>query len=76
MLPASVIFSHLQPGQTEVLSSRRWVWGRLVYVCALRLEDGELFVIISSNSPMTVISDYAKRWGIETCGMNNRFRAD
>ncbi len=38
-LIASIVFSHLQAGQSEVLSSRRWVWGRLVYVSALRLDD-------------------------------------
>jgi hypothetical protein len=48
------------------LSGRRWVWGRQVYISALRLEDGELLVVISSDSPQTAISDYAKRWGIET----------
>lgn len=66
MLPASVIFSHLQPSQAEILSSRRWVWGRLVYVAGLRLNDGDLLVVISSDSPKTIISDYANRWGIET----------
>jgi hypothetical protein len=40
--------------------------GRLVYVGALRLEDGELLVIVSPDSPKTMISDYAQRWGIET----------
>ena len=42
------------------------VWGRLVDVSALRLEDGELLIVISSDSPQTAISDYANRWGIET----------
>lgn len=65
-LSASIVFSHLQPGQSEVLSSRRWVWGRSVYVAALRLLYGELLLIISANSPKTAISDYAQRWGIET----------
>ncbi len=60
------MFSHLQSGQSEVLSSRRWVWGRLIYVSALRLDDGELLIIISSDSPTTAISDSAQRWGIET----------
>lgn len=62
----SIIFAHLQAGQTEILSGRRWVWGRFVYVSGLRLEDGELLVVISSSSPQTAISDYARRWGIET----------
>ena len=39
---ASVVFAHLKVGQREVLSGKRWVWGRSVYVSALRLEDGEL----------------------------------
>ena len=68
-LRAAVLFSHLLPGQTTVLSSRRWVWGRLVYVAGLRLEDGDLLVVIASDSPSTMITDYAHRWGIETCGM-------
>lgn len=65
-LCASIIFAHLQFGQSEILSGRRWVWNRLVYVSALRLEDGELLIIISDDSPTTAITDYAQRWGIET----------
>jgi len=65
-LPAKTVFAHLQPGQKEILNSRRWVWGRLVYVSALRLEDGELLILISPDSPKCAISDYANRWGIET----------
>ncbi|WP_319422732.1 hypothetical protein [Pleurocapsa sp. FMAR1] len=38
-LRASIIFAHLQPGQTQVLSGKKLVWGRLVYVSALRLDD-------------------------------------
>ena len=73
-LSAKIIFAHLQPGQSEVLSSPRWVWGRRVYVSALRLEDGELLIILSPDAPQTAhrgadpcgIADYAHRWGIET----------
>jgi hypothetical protein len=65
-LSAKIIFAHLQPGQSQVLSSRRWVWGRLVYVSALRLEDGELLIVLSPDSPRNAIADYAHRWGIET----------
>ncbi len=65
-LSASIVFAHLQPGQSETLSNRRWVWGRCVYVSALRLEEGELLIVISDDSPTTAISDYARRWSIET----------
>lgn len=65
-LRASTIFANLKPGQTQILSGRRLVWGRSVYVSALRLDDGELLIIVSPDSSQTAISDYAKRWGIET----------
>jgi Transposase DDE domain len=65
-LRTSVVFAHLKVGESQVLSGRRQVWGRAVYIAGLRLEDGELLVVIGSESPETMISDYAQRWGIET----------
>lgn len=41
------------------------VWGREVYVSALRLDDGELLIVISADTPLKAISYYACRWGIE-----------
>ena len=55
-LRASIVFAHLKPGQTQVLSGRRWVWGRCVYVSALRLDDGELLIILSPDSASTAIA--------------------
>ena len=40
-LAASIIFAHLQIGESQTISGKRWVWGRLVYVSAKRLDDGE-----------------------------------
>ena len=54
---AAVVFAHLKPGETQVLSGRRWVWGRSVYVAGLRLDDGELLIVIASDSPKTMIAD-------------------
>ena len=65
-LRASIIFAHLQPGQTQILSGKRLVWGRLVFVSALRLDNGELLIVITPEPCSTAISDYGKRWGIET----------
>ena len=48
------------------MSGRRWVWGRLVYVSTLRLDDGELLIIITPDATSSAIADYAQRWGIET----------
>lgn len=65
-LSASILFAHLQIGEQTVLSAKRWVWGRQVHVSALRLDDGELLIVISNDCPHKAIADYAHRWGIET----------
>ena len=33
---------------------------------ALRLETGELLIVVSAQRTETAIADYGKRWGIET----------
>lgn len=48
-LRTSVVFAHLKIGESQVLSGRRWVWGRSVYIITMRLEDGELLVVIGSD---------------------------
>lgn len=65
-LKASVVFQNLQVGQTKVLRQPRLLWGHKLYIAALRLEDGKLLVVATQTHPQTAISDYAKRWGIET----------
>lgn len=65
-LQAKVVFAHLQRQGSQLLCGQCRVWGQPVFVGALRLADGELLVVIGSESPETLISDYAQRWGIET----------
>ncbi len=65
-LRASIVFANLKPGQTRTLSGKKLVWGRLVYVSALRLDDGKLLILITPQPCPTAISDYGERWGIET----------
>jgi len=65
-LSADVCFQDLQVGQSKVLTKRRRIWGRWLYVAALRLDDGELLIVVTAHAPESAISDYAKRWGIET----------
>ena len=38
----------------------------MVYITALRLDDGKLLTLITPKLCSTAISDYGKRWGIET----------
>ncbi|MBD2329367.1 IS4 family transposase [Alkalinema sp. FACHB-956] len=65
-LTAKVLFSHLQIGQHSRLRQRRRLWGHWLYVAALRLEAGDLLVVVSDAKPNESIRDYGQRWGIET----------
>jgi IS4 transposase len=47
-------------------SSRREVWGLKLYVAGTKLPDGDFLIVVSSNSPEMILTDYAKRWEIET----------
>lgn len=60
------LFANLKVGEQRILSGKRWVWGRRVYVVATRLEDGELLIIATNRRPKTALIDYRLRWGIET----------
>jgi hypothetical protein len=65
-LAAKVVFAHLQVGHSQRLSGAGRVWGQPVAVEALRLEDGELLVVIGPVADEHRLDDYALRWGIET----------
>lgn len=65
-LKASVLFADLPIGQTRILRHKRCLWGHWLYIAALRLEDNSLLLIATHSAPKSAISDYAKRWGIET----------
>jgi Transposase DDE domain len=60
------LFQPLRIGEQQVLRHRRRLWGHWVYVAALRLEDGDLLIVVTNHAPKSAIADYAKRWGIET----------
>ena len=66
ILRVSVVFQNLKPGQQSVLRDKRQLWGQWVYIAALRLEDHSLLVVATQKAPQSAITDYAKRWGIET----------
>jgi hypothetical protein len=65
-LAARVIFAHLQVGQAQQLTGTCRVWGYPVAVEALRLDDGDLLVVIAPVKTQGLVKDYALRWGIET----------
>jgi len=62
----AAMFHSLPYGQTRILSCKRWVWGRKLYVVGWSLADGQLLIVATNISPKTALTDYAQRWGIET----------
>lgn len=65
-LKVRVLFADLRVGHTKILRHKRQLWGHWVYIAATRLEDGALLVVATQSAPKSAISDYAKRWSIET----------
>lgn len=65
-LHVKIAFADLAVGQTKILRHKRRLWGHWVYIAGLRLEDNSLLVVATQSAPKSAISDYAKRWSIET----------
>jgi hypothetical protein len=65
-IPAKRLFQSLKPGQVHHLQGRRPIWGCLVFLLALRLEDGSLLIIATTDHPEQALEDYARRWEIES----------
>ena len=55
------LFANLKMGEHRILSGKRWVWSRRVYIVATRLEDGELLIIATNRCPKTALMDYRLR---------------
>ena len=65
-LSADVCFQDLKIGQNKLLPKRRRIWDYWLYISAMRLDTGKLLIVATDQAPVSAISDYAKRWGIET----------
>jgi hypothetical protein len=56
-----------QPAGTGVLlAGARQVLGQSLFVMGMRRSDGEYVIIVSTEESRQMLSDYARRWGIET----------
>jgi hypothetical protein len=66
LVQAQCLFRFLRRGETLILCSAKTMTGVAVYLSALRLDDGELLIVASSNPCCDAIEIYSKRWQIET----------
>jgi hypothetical protein len=65
LVPVMALFQHLAVGEQLVISRKRLILGQPLYLIGLRLED-EYLLIVTDQKPATALTDYAKRWNIET----------
>jgi hypothetical protein len=63
---AHVLFRFLKVGEQLIIREARKVTDAEVYLSALRLEDGTLLILASSELIEQPLEAYAKRWEIET----------
>lgn len=62
----NALFYHLSVGEFLALPGKRKLMGQMLYLSALRLENGELLILASSDAPQDALVRYARRWEIET----------
>lgn len=66
VVAARELFRHCRVGQAEVLRGARLIWGERWHVTGLRLPKGEYVIVVAERETQAALSDYAKRWEIET----------
>jgi hypothetical protein len=66
VVAVKVLFRGLKPTETRALYNKRNLMGSEVCIAGMRLFDGELLIIATSESPGLAITTYALRWEIET----------
>ena len=60
------LFCSCRVNEGRVLATSRQVWDRELYLSGMRLRRGEFLVVVSSSPSAEALSEYGKRWGIET----------
>jgi hypothetical protein len=66
-VPVQNLFLHLKRAEQLILEDSRLITGVTVYVTALRLNDGELLILASSQkNGHQAVDCYKERWQIET----------
>ena len=60
------LFANLKVGKSSALKSPRCVLGCDVYICARRLQTGELLILVSDYYGRNALDTYRRRWEIET----------
>ncbi len=79
MVAARRLFRGQAINQPLSFEKARLIWGLELFVTGMRLASGEYLIVIASQEAEQAISDYAKRWEIETlfgCLKSRGFRLE
>lgn len=60
------LFRTQRAGVPVWLAGARQVLGQRLFVMGMRRSDGEYVIVISTEESDLLLSDYARRWGVET----------
>jgi hypothetical protein len=60
------LFRTQKAGVPVLLAGARQVLGQRLFVMGMRRSDGEYVIVISTEESDLLLSDYARRWGVET----------
>ncbi|MCA1612680.1 MAG: IS4 family transposase [Acidobacteria bacterium] len=66
VVAARQLFRHCRVGRQEVLGGARVIRGERWYVTGLRLPKGEYVIVVAERETGAALSDYARRWEVET----------
>jgi Transposase DDE domain len=67
-LPVDIdtLFYGLKPQEQRIIQGKRKIMGCELYLAGLRLSDGDLLIVATSEVPNDAIKTYGLRWEIET----------
>jgi hypothetical protein len=73
------LFRSQRIGEPKVFERARSIWGLPLFVSGVRLSSGEYVIVVAPRFTETALSDYARRWEIETlfsCLKSRGFRLE
>ncbi len=63
---AWTLFRDLKANQTRILKGKREIMGCRLHLVGMKLANSEFLLVATTDSPSKALSDYARRWEIET----------
>jgi hypothetical protein len=79
VVPVWRLFRSQRIGEPLVIEGARSIWGLPLFVSGVRLSSGEYLIVVAPRETVTALSDYARRWEIETlfsCLKSRGFRLE